>query len=110
MTSRFILVDDSLVRNGIYRGNGCLERSLCNGFIGGVDGFSNVLDRSAQLGAQAHVAVTLTDILPCTFSRLRTICHKKFLNEPFAKVLNFTDVPCTLQGKPEAPASYEGFP
>ena len=78
--SSLVLVNDSLVGNRIYGANGCLERSLRDGFVGGPNSLPHVLDRGAQLGTQTGVVVTLLNILSRTFSRLCTIGHVNSLN------------------------------
>jgi hypothetical protein len=75
MASRLILVNDSLVCYRIYCACGCFECSLRNRFIGRCDTFSRMLDRRTQLGAKAHVAVMLADILSRAFPGLCTVSH-----------------------------------
>lgn len=82
MTSRFIFVDNLLVRNAVDDADRLLINLLGGGFVAGANRFLHLLDCGTQLRAQARVVHILLDRLTRALAGLCRIGHD-FLLESF---------------------------
>ena len=85
MASCLVFMDDVLVSDAINHAGRFLQNSGRGCFVTGGNGGANMLDRSAEHGAQAGIVLVARNRLACTFAGLGGIGHSVCISVDSAK-------------------------